>query len=94
MENCRKHEVEVLYGTLSSCGRVNTYEILDSECWRNRLVLGYGQPGLWINGASGVRFVIDQLSLDQPGLLKGKNHQPNLKALRARVAKEKGFGSK
>ena len=39
IENCRKHREEILYGVLSRCGKVDTYEILDSECWRNRLVL-------------------------------------------------------
>lgn len=30
-DNCRKHTREMLTGWLSSCGKVDTYEILDSE---------------------------------------------------------------
>ena len=89
-DNCRRHTREMVTGWLSSCGNVDTYEILDSEVWRNRLVIQVGSPGLWINGASAVRLIIHELGLVQPEeLLKDEKEQPDIQKLVRRAKRER-----
>ena len=77
-----------IVGDFSLLGTVHEYEILDGQAFRNR-VWRWATPGLWIDGANVVRYLLDQLGVEQPERLTGETCRPNIAALRKQVADER-----
>jgi hypothetical protein len=75
---------EVVIGDFSLLGTVHEYKILNGTAFRNR-VFAWPTPGLWIDGANVVRFILDQLNIPQPDLLPGESECPDIEDLRQRV---------
>jgi hypothetical protein len=75
---------EVVIGDFSLLGTVHEYKVLNGTAFRNR-VFAWPTPGLWIDGANVVRFILDQLNIPQPDLLPGESECPDIEDLRQRV---------